>query len=813
MLDIVSEIAKHAKSVAVALPKCEKNQNNADIYFSEAEEFLTAACEKNGIKTEKYFSNQTSPIKENLFSFTLGDSKEKTSNIKLFQSQNELEEAASCCSFILDKVRSGAKFSDFNIILADGEHYEKVLERALGRSRIPHFFDRTIEISSHALSKFIISLINCFYFDLQSQFVLELSKSYYLNFSPAEFSDFENYVFKYNVEGGMFLSKFFDENAEKVREKLSFVFDSYKTFKKQNTASAFIDMINVILAEIDVENKNYTLAQELDMAGDFENAKITQQILEKIHEALDDINLIFKNVNIDLKEFREMLLSAIKSKTISLVPIKTQSVYIGDIKTSYFAPDKINIVLGASFGAFPQTIKDVGIISDDEIKLLKLSGKLEPTIKQLGARAMFKCFEICSDAKELVLSFAKEVDGENKTESLACVDLKNIFDIQSTSWPAVDDIISAADASMLLAGEEKGSSVGKVNLKLNNNELAITSLEKYFDCPLKFALLSGVKIKERESGIAKAFDIGNIYHEFMYFLMGQIDSVNSKNVSEKSAEIINKVLGQEKYKTLIEVEQNKLIIKNIKKECVKLAKNALIHSENSAFKANKKLLEVSFGNGGKLSAPHFTVEDKNYYLKGKIDRVDTNGEMARIIDYKTGSDKFSLADGYYGKKIQLISYAACMQENGYDVVGAYYFPLKNEYRGKDFIPKLDGITLKDLSVIRALDLKLNPGQKSNLINVALKQDGNFNERLGKNTLLSAKEFDSVQNYVKKLSAGAIGEIEAGFAEAWPSKKQENMCSCDFCPFKNSYFCIDAKGREMAGVGKNDFLETKEESDA
>ena len=811
ILNCVCEIIKTAKSTVIALPKPATDQKNTDIYLGDVETFFTQFAQKESVKIEKLFAQETNLMKEKLFSFTLGEGKQKSSKLHLFKNKNEIDEINACCNYIMSKVSEGASFSDFNLIMADAEHYEKPLKRAMDRNLIPHFFDKQLNISSHALARFVISVVNCFYFDFQSQYVLELVKNYYLGLTSNQLSDFENYVYKHGTEGGMFFSKFTDEKAEEVRAKLEFIFAYYKKAKAGKNAKNLIEIINNILAEANFETKTQELALKLELVNDLENAKITNQISQKLFEVLNDIVLIFGSQDVTFKEFREMLISGVDLKEISLVPIKTGSIYIGDVQNSFFASDKINYVLGASFGSFPLNIKDVGIISDDEIKLLKLKNKLEPSIKQLNQRAMFKSFEICCDANQLILSFAKEVDGENKSESLASVDLQNIFENVCETWQTNNNIISKADAS-LMKPVKLNPLVGKVDSSFNGGEIAITSVEKYFDCPFKFALLSGVKLKERESGIAKAFDIGNIYHEFMMQLMLQIDNVTQKNLNEKCQEIINKVLDDKKYETLLEVEQNKLIIKNIKKECVKLAKIALIHNNESAFKANKKLLEVSFGVNEKLNAPSFKNNGKTYLLKGKIDRVDTFENMARVIDYKTGSDKFNLADVFYGNKIQLISYLSCIRENGFSPVGAYYFPLKNDYKGKGFVPKLDGITLKDLEIVRKLDLNLDSGKKSNLINVGLKNDGSFSENIGKNTLLTAKEMENVQTYVKKLSACAIDEINSGFAEAWPVEKSGTVCSCDFCPFKNSFYCIEAKRRKRQTVNKQNFAEEEANCD-
>lgn len=810
MLSIVCEIISHAKQSFFALPKPDQNQNNENVYSNETLNLVMNFASNFNISTQQICSNKTSAIKEKLLSFTLGEKKQQTENVFLFESKNEVEEAQNICAYILSQVKNGARFDDFNLVLAD-DKLQKPFERALKLNQIPHFFDREFVIANHALSKLILSLINCFCFDFQSSAVLELVKNYFFGFEVEQLSDFENYVFKRSVEGAMFFSQFSSEGAEQVRNSLNIIFDYYKNFKKEKDAGNLIELIKIIISQLQVEEKLEKLSASLEKLGDFENSKISLQVLEKINEVLNDIELIFKNKEISTSEFREIVLNGLSKKTISLVPIKTNCVYVGSLASSFFAPNKTNIVVGASFGSFPANIKDVGIISDDEINLFNFKNKLEPSIKQLNEKAMLKALEICADANKLVVSFSKEVNGENRSESLIATDLKNIFDVKTQTFVRDESIISNFEKNCILSRtEDEGSLPSLSPSQFNDNEIAITSLEKYFECPLKFTLTTKIKIKERESGAVQAFDIGNIYHEFMFKFMKICSSVNDRNLSSVASKIIDEVLSDKKYEILTENSKNNLIIKNIKKESLRLAQIALLHENAGKFKANKNLLEVSFGDGQKLKPVVIQAKNKNYFLRGKIDRVDTFGDMARVIDYKTGSDKFNFADIYYGKKIQLISYLSCLNENGFNSVGAYYFPLTNSYQGKNFIPKLDGITLKDQQVVRFLDEKLDCGEKSQFLSVALTKDGQFSKSVGVSTLLSQKEMESVKNYVKELSKNATEEISSGFCAPWPLQKSENLCSCDYCPFKNSYYCLNAKMRSMKSVSKNTFTGKEEE---
>lgn len=72
-------------------------------------------------------------------------------------------------------------------------------------------------------------------------------------------------------------------------------------------------------------------------------------------------------------------------------------------------------------------------------------------------------------------------------------------------------------------------------------------------------------------------------------------------------------------------------------------------------------MEKEFGFAGSdLEGVTLDVCGKKVVLRGKIDRIDVSGDLVRVIDYKTGSVKFSLTDLHSGIKLQLPVYLAVM---------------------------------------------------------------------------------------------------------------------------------------------------------
>lgn len=59
-------------------------------------------------------------------------------------------------------------------------------------------------------------------------------------------------------------------------------------------------------------------------------------------------------------------------------------------------------------------------------------------------------------------------------------------------------------------------------------------------------------------------------------------------------------------------------------------------------------------------------------LIGTMDRVDTDGKLAVIMDYKTGKPRFSGKDIRSGLGVQLAAYASAVEEQGLEPIATYY---------------------------------------------------------------------------------------------------------------------------------------------
>jgi ATP-dependent helicase/nuclease subunit B len=210
--------------------------------------------------------------------------------------------------------------------------------------------------------------------------------------------------------------------------------------------------------------------------------------------------------------------------------------------------------------------------------------------------------------------------------------------------------------------------------------------------------------------------------------------------------------------------------------------------------------ELGFGEGEDFPPIVIELESgEKINLIGRIDRVDAlkteEGTYLRIIDYKSGSKDFKLADVYYGLQVQLLTYLNALQENsglGIEAPvlpgGILYFRIDDPLiRGNGKVTeeeieqaimkelRMKGLLLADVKLIREMDKEIDG---SSLIIPARINKGDV---LGKSSAASLEQFLILRKYVNKLLKGLCEEIFKGNVGIQPYKKKQ-LTSCKYCKF-------------------------------
>ena len=729
------------------------------------------------------------------------------------------EVAKSIKRYMYENARNGAKFSDIAVIDESGNY--AVMKRIFDEYSIPYYADAKIALADSELYRFIQSAFNVYKKGYTQADVLALAHNYYLcaDLDRESVVSFTDYVKHRCVSYKGFLQEFDDKNAEFVRQ---IVVEAVKIVSdKADSVTALCGKIKKLLEFVNAEEKTERLNKsEYEITGLDRNLG---QIYEKTVEIIDLYAELFSGAEDDEEKLFDTLCEGFGSCDISIVPNRSDTVTVASV--SAFRGQKIKRAYIVNFneGVLPKNISESGLILDsDADKLNKYNLKITPKVEQKNKTVRVELWKTLSVCDYLEIYYI-DADGHKQSYDLKqlCeyngVKAVNFNHIVETRRSLIDPIEIAyslgnrADAVETMCTVEKIPYKSAIESALGRDEFSyplddeaviadarklffasgrtsVSALQTYFDCPYKFFLKYGLRIKELEDGEVSVLDIGLLLHKFVEIYIKEKMPSDTDEFVERNTPVVLALFEKYTY------EQNERMLARLKDEAKKLCAITKSHIELGYFTPYGA--EISFGKSDDNKLKTITLNGVS--LMGEIDRIDTYGDYARVIDYKTGSTTFSLVDLYYGKKIQLATYMSVLMENGYRPAGFFYFPFSVSWKDDDTANRLDGPANASGDNLLWHDNEwYNRYQDGKDQAKAQGKSGSYHEK-SKVLALSATEskngFGSRSNkaveeddligmcsYSTKVTQKAIGEILDGYITPSPLV-ESNKSACDYCPF-------------------------------
>lgn len=338
---------------------------------------------------------------------------------------------------------------------------------------------------------------------------------------------------------------------------------------------------------------------------------------------------------------------------------------------------------------------------------------------------------------------------------------------------------------------------------------SISRLEKYVNCPYSHFVKYGLAPEERKVHEIKSPDMGMLFHNSIEEFSKELSLENlswndiDRNKSDEIVEkVLDKMIDDFQHGLLLSTNRYKYMVNRLKRISKRALWTITEHIRKGDFVPVQH--EVSFGDGPNSKIPPIVINlpsGEEVRLEGRIDRVDIlEGEkesFVKIIDYKSGNKTFSLSDAYYGLQIQLLVYADAIISNGDKLIkndiypaGVFYFKIDDpmiqsdeedlEVIEKEIAKKLklDGIILRDINIVRAIDRDIEETNSSTVIPVSINKDGSFSKT---SSVIDKEELNMLISHVKGLISEIAEEILKGKIKIEPCKADKYV-SCTYCDF-------------------------------
>lgn len=378
-----------------------------------------------------------------------------------------------------------------------------------------------------------------------------------------------------------------------------------------------------------------------------------------------------------------------------------------------------------------------------------------------------------------------------------------------------------------LYGRPTTPSDGSLELKMSPSRM-----EAFSRCPFSHFISFGLRPEERRVYETGGREIGDVYHACIMKLSEKLTDEDTWHSVEK--EECRKYVDEIVTSETVAYREGLFSFSNAEIYSTKrIADEAFyacwgIIEQVREGKIESSLFEAPFGRGKRIPAIEIEcnlsspddMSDGNgaagtqgrVYIEGKIDRVDylENGRV-KIIDYKTGSEKFDLREARGGYRLQLMTYLKAAQQGnkeseGREPAGVFYFLIddpKSDLTGtgrEKFAEKissdlrkyfkLNGIMVDDPDVIQSIAGDFDGN--SDIVPLRKNKDGTI-KGTGSDFLLNEEEFAQLQADVDAQLKRIADELLSGRIEIKP-KKTDKTSPCTYCQYRGiCRFDVEFKG--------------------
>lgn len=758
---VIKELIKYAKQVNITITVDDLGQTlnpDTDIFYANkiTVKKLQEIVEQNELKQEKpiklteikrFKTPELKYIEGHLFKTQSTKYEQKVENLSMFLAKNQYTEIEYIAKEITKLVKEKNKrYNDIAIITKNIQNYSNLAKVIFEKYDIPIFIDEKRVLSQNIIIQYVLSIFEILQKNYSKESVFQYAKMGFLDIEQGDIFKLENYCTKWGIKQNKFKKDFvyeLEDNKQEVeyynelRKRIIEPIEKLRQkIRKEKTAKAVTLAIYEFLEEQKIEEKISLKMQELKQKNREDLVQEYKESYEILINVLDEIVKIFKDENITINQYSNILKQGLKASSLGKIPGTQDQVIMGDVDRSRSHKVDTIFIIGLNDGVYPSINKSEGFLGDEDREYLKEQGieLAKGTLENLydDNFNIYKAFTTAE--RELHLSYSSaDTEGGALRPSIYITKIKKMFpnlketsDVitqkyeitnQKATYEALIEKLAKIQEKELepeweetyryfeneaswknkLEKDLQGLSYTNIpqNIetttieKLYGNVLktSVSKLETYKKCPFSYFLKYGLNLKQKEELKIQNFDTGSFMHEIIDLFFNQVKEENIQltellGEEEKIRKIVNQIvetkLDYGKYRFTATVKY-KILIQRLERMVTKALKyivESLVYSD-----FNVEGTEVEFDNGKEYKPIEITLENgKRIEIRGKIDRVDiartSDGNYLRIIDYKSSARNVDLNEVYAGISIQLLTYLdAICEEKDLMPAGILYFNL------------------------------------------------------------------------------------------------------------------------------------------
>ncbi|MCK4752204.1 MAG: exodeoxyribonuclease V subunit gamma [Planctomycetes bacterium] len=603
------------------------------------------------------------------------------------------------------------------------------------------------------------------------------------------------------------------------------------------TSEKFKGIIFDFIEQLGVRQKITSWIEE----GDGATADEHRQFYDKFVKVFGELLEVFGGIEMNCADYFAIINSAFAQLELAFIPPTLDQVIVGSIERSRHPDLKAVFLIGTTQKQFPVPVGLSGILTDDDrVAAEAAEFSLAATLSQKLAERQYLAYIAFTRASQfLYVTYPLADDKASATARSQFIEnLESLFEglkeeSTSTERIGIENIHSEIELTDLLCSrlgkdatspesgdgqlepvldsicsdKELADSARIVQEAINYDNIAeldkqiigglfgkqvkssATRLSSFASCPYQYFARYILGLKERKEFKFEPLDVGNFYHRILDGLLKKLNAakkdlatIEDKELLEILSEQIQQFIQTDSFISnfVRHSRHNAYIINSVSEVLEKCVLTIARMVRAGSFRP--VLSEASFGEASDVLGEYKMKlsSDRELFLRGKIDRLDIDGEKAAIVfDYKRKDKTFSWTKFYYGLDMQLGIYmlAVANSKKAQPVAGAFYMPVevgvgksrkaKGIFNGK-FAKQLDEKASKD----------------SNYYNFFVtKDDDEPYGHYGKRDALKPGDFEKVLRFAEKKIVRLAEDIVSGRIDVKPYRIGKDS-PCSYCKYRS-----------------------------
>lgn len=629
----------------------------------------------------------------------------------------------------------------------------------------------------------------------------------------------------------------------------------YTKNRTKSNAEFIGDYVNFLLAKAKIDEQIDTLANRLNDCGMPDKVDETLQIWELIMNAFSQIVELMGDEPFKGREFVDILTAGLLQMEVGVIPPVSDEIMLGTMQRSRCGDVKAMLIFGANEGIIPILAEEDELFSAEELSILTDAASLHRSSDEIrrmeeslaiyrnlskpekylwigysmadGEGSEIRKSEIVERLLTMFPSLCEEEDVIGKGDLISMIGgktntvrhfteaIKKLYlgEKIDGGWQIVsdwlktneNDIFSSMSTGLSFENIQKPLPEKLINPLYGKStepdgvfSISPSRIEKFSRCPFSHFVSYGLRPEERREFAVSAREIGDLHHETIMYVTKYLSEndrwadIDDTELKKLVIDYIDEVASNYRDGIFSYTNREKYWHSRAKESCFQVCKRLVEHAR--AGKIEESYYEESFGRGKVFPAIEISTSNGRVYIEGKIDRVDVlEGNRVKIIDYKTGREKFDKVEAEAGYRLQLMLYLEAAQGDRREPAGVFYFLISDpkiaaeSYQSEELAEAvsdelkksfmLEGIMVDTPEVIEGIagDFEL----KSDVVGISRKKDGTISSRSG--VLLNEAEFKELQLKVRQVTEKLCDELLDGRIDIRP-KKTGDTVPCTYCEY-------------------------------